>query len=414
MPKLSYKIKLDKKDDLYGYRRFKLRSMIMDPSYMKENLAYNMAESVGLFSTKHSYVRVYINDQAIGLFGLVEHLKDNWVTNEFGDGSKEFKQGTFYVADVNAKKNGTSSGGGGGGSTSSSENQNSPPNFDNGAFPKNGSIDVNKILDLLLNMTPCDLSYVGDNVSDYSYGQYSVKMEPSVGTANFTRIMDLTKFISEQPTATTNDSVVPLWEEKMDTDSFLRGLALEILISNLDGYLGIGNNYILYDDISKDRLMFSGQDLDLVMGITMFDPEVIHGGNYSKFLGFSKRPVSTHMIQVPQFKKYFENLILKGAQELIHPSVIGARIDQLFNMLSEDVAWDSSLPRVGKFSFKIPGFGGNNNESENPMAFFNNVSNIPYEKFVYGPSVTNFSMALMDWANLKSSNIMTFFNQTSS
>lgn len=384
----------------------------MDPSYMKENLAYNMAESVGLFSTKHSYVRVYINDQAIGLFGLVEHLKDNWVRNEFGDGSKKFKQGAFYVADVNAKKNGTSSDD----SISSTEKQKLvKKQVDESTTSSNNSDQNlgNQINDMF-KRHQCDLSYVGSNVSDYSYGQYSVKEKPSTGTANFTRIMELTKFISEQPTTTTDDSVVPLWEEKMDTDSFLRGLAFEILISNMDGYLGISNNYILYDDISKERLLFSAQDLDLCMGITVFDTDIIHGGNYSKYLGMTERPVPTHMLQVPQFKKYFENLILKGSRELIHPSVVGPRVDQLFNMLSEDVAWDFGLPRVGKSLIVLPGVGGNSSESSNPLDFFNNLSEVSYKTFVYGPSITNISMSLMDWANLKSSNILTFFNETSS
>ncbi|MBM6383958.1 MAG: CotH kinase family protein [Paenibacillus sp.] len=75
MDKLSYKINIPKKKDLFGYLRLKLRAMAMDMSYMRDNLGYAIAESVGLPSTKHIYVRVYINNQAIGLFSLLEHLK---------------------------------------------------------------------------------------------------------------------------------------------------------------------------------------------------------------------------------------------------------------------------------------------------------------------------------------------------
>ncbi|MBM6383960.1 MAG: hypothetical protein JSY10_08185 [Paenibacillus sp.] len=41
----------------------------------------------------------------------------------------------------------------------------------------------------------------------------------------------------------------------MDVASFLRGLALEVVISNSDGYFGMPNNYILYDDIENERLI---------------------------------------------------------------------------------------------------------------------------------------------------------------
>lgn len=99
MQKLSYKLKLNKKNDSYGYRKIKLRSMAVDPSYMREELAYDIANSIGLPTSKYSYTCVYINDQAIGLFGVAEVTSSPWVRNEFGNGSRKYNQGAIYVAD---------------------------------------------------------------------------------------------------------------------------------------------------------------------------------------------------------------------------------------------------------------------------------------------------------------------------
>lgn len=399
MDKLSYKINIPKKEDLFGYRRLKLRAMAMDMSYMRDNLGYAIAESVGLPSTKHSYVRVYINNQAIGLFGLLEHLKSTWVRNEFGNGSKEFKQGALYVADINV----------GQGNTTTKPEPSLEKRFE---LPDgmdkfiNGSDTVNGI-----NATS-SLSYLGDDVSVYSVGQYSVKEDPSVGAANFTRIMDLTRFISQQPATLVDNSVVPLWEEKMDVTSFLRGLALEVVISNSDGYFGMANNYILYDDIENERLLFSAQDLDLAMGIGMYNPDIIHGGNYSNFPGFNVRALMPRMMQVPQFKHVFEALLVNYTKELVNPTVSGPRIDQLYDMLSEDVAWDKYLPRVGKNLI----FGGPSNDtaSANDTAPTTSYSAADYsfKQGVYGPTLFNISMAITDWLSLRSSNLLTYFNQT--
>lgn len=57
LPKASYKIKFSKKDMLFGYRKLKFRSLLTDPSYMREKLAFDLAESFGLPTTRYSYAR---------------------------------------------------------------------------------------------------------------------------------------------------------------------------------------------------------------------------------------------------------------------------------------------------------------------------------------------------------------------
>lgn len=64
-----------------------------------------------------------------------------------------------------------------------------------------------------------DLSYLGDNTTFYS--DYSVKEDPSSGTANYTRIIELTKFISGQSNVTASNDSVTLWEANVDLISFL-------------------------------------------------------------------------------------------------------------------------------------------------------------------------------------------------
>ena len=57
VPKASYKIKFNKKDMLFGYRKIKFRSLTTDPSYIREKLAFDLAESFGLPTTRYSYAR---------------------------------------------------------------------------------------------------------------------------------------------------------------------------------------------------------------------------------------------------------------------------------------------------------------------------------------------------------------------
>lgn len=269
-----------------------------------------------------------------------------------------------------------------------------------------------------------DLSFLGNNVTTlYSAGQYNLKEDPSTGTANYTRIMDLTKFISEQSNTTTaDDSAVALWQEKMDTDSFLCGLALEIAISNSDAYFTMANNYMLYDDLVNDRMVFSSQDFDLSMGHTMCNASLMKGGNYTEFPGFSSRPLMTRMIQVPQFKTDFENLLVNITKELVNLNVLEARIDQIAVMINEDVIWDKSCTRVGTSQSMSGGGRGGNSTTYNDNANapggvgsgggMSDISSIDFETAVDGPTNSSSNLGIKEWLASRSTNLLAFFNET--
>ncbi|KAI7894225.1 coth protein-domain-containing protein, partial [Mucor mucedo] len=379
--KLSYKVKLAKSQDLYGYRRIKLKAMNLDMSYMRDSLGYSITESIGLPSSGHSYVRAYINERAIGLFGLTEHIKGDWVKNVFGHGSKDYKHGALYIGNINA---------GQGNAT-----QKRPP-----PVPlKNQTRSLNAINKVKNENATSSLFYLGSDVRAYSAGQYSMKVKPSDGDkADFTCIMDLTKFIQSQPTTPVDNSVVPLWTDKMDVDSFLRGLALEIVISNCDGYFGLANNFMLFKDMQHNRMVFSAQDFDMTMGVGGYNISMRVGKDYTQFPGFQTRALMPRLMQVPRFKQQFEIYVNTFVKELVNSRILGRRIDQLFQMLSEDVAWDRSLPRMGQSLSPIGGM---------ILKVYNvsSMSELPLSLGVYGPTANNNIMALHDWLSLRSSNL---------
>jgi hypothetical protein len=375
--------------------------MDTDISYMREKLGYEIAESVGLPTTRYSYVRLYINDQAIGLFGLAENFKNPWIRNEFANGSKEYNQGTLFVADVNAGQ-GVGMGGGTGDSKSEGQAPSTSQNQTQDGSPPSGMDGSSH------QRASADLSYLGDNATLYS-GYYDAKEDPSTGTANYTRIMDLTKFISEQSNATTVDnSVVSLWQSKIDTDSVLRTLALEVVLSNMDGYLGMGNNYILYDDLESERLIMSTQDLDLTMGTSQSNRDTLNIGNYTQFTGMSSSPLTTRLLKVPQFKQEFEELILNFTIGLVNTQVLTPRINQLMTFIGEDVAWDKKLPRVGKDYYTSMAM----NVTSSSNFTITDVSSISLETAVNGPVNVANVPSLKEWIALRSNNTLNFFNRT--
>lgn len=177
LSKLSYNLKLDKKDRLYKYRRVKLRALATDPSYIREQLAYDIIKSVGLASAEFSFVRVFMNDQPLGLFGIIETFQNPWLANTFANGSTSYKNGYLYQ----------------------------------GAFTTPQSAAQGQI---------SDLSYI-DNITAYGDGQYKIKQEAAKGDkVDWKPLQEFTKFISTAPT--NQSDAVTTWKEHLDTDSFLR------------------------------------------------------------------------------------------------------------------------------------------------------------------------------------------------
>ncbi|KAI9486830.1 MAG: coth protein-domain-containing protein [Benjaminiella poitrasii] len=398
--KLSYKVKIPKKNDLYGYRRLKLRSMAFDTTYMREELAYNIAESVGLPSTRYSYARLYINERPIGLFGLTEAFKNPWIRNEFADGNKKYNQGTLFTVQNNFSVNKLFN--------QTSDNTTTVAGVSNSTHAA-ATVSSQNSSDYEAHVMS-DLSYLGSNVTIYSQG-YTAKEKPSSGLVDYTRLMELTKFISEQSNATIiSNDVVPLWQEKLDMDSVLRALAFEIIVSDPDGYLVNGNNYLLYEDLEKERFVMTEQDFDLTMGASTQNSSLLNLGNWTNFPGVTTSPLSSSMLRVPEFKTEFERIIFNFTKGIMNPTILFPRIDQLYSMLEEDVAWDSSLPTVAEnLMFELAGGLMNSTDSQKHVSL---AQMFPFNVSVNGHSDFGFNMGLKEWVSLRSSNIMTFFNGT--
>ncbi len=78
--KFSYKIKFDKKQDLFGFGKDKTWNLVanfMDRSFIRNHLTYSLASLMsGLeFSVEHQYVELYINNEYQGLYLLTESVK---------------------------------------------------------------------------------------------------------------------------------------------------------------------------------------------------------------------------------------------------------------------------------------------------------------------------------------------------
>ncbi|KAI8072455.1 coth protein-domain-containing protein [Gongronella butleri] len=362
MDKLSYGLEIPKdgKDDLYGYRRLKLRSMRSDPSYIRERIVYDMMDSLGMPVSGAHYVRLIINDRPIGLFLMVENYKGTWLRNEF-NGGKKYDQGTLFE----------------------------------GVF---GS-----------DLQPLP------NMSLYQHA-YEVADEPKKGNATYDKVIKLTEFFANPPVG---DGAENDWNERIDMESFIRCLTIEVAAGLADGFMATANNFFLYDNLDEGRFTYTAADFDTTLGRTNYKIEKMWDGDYHEFPGFLIRKPTAKMLEVPAFKARFEQIFYKVVTELITLDHVNARIDGLVDLIQQDVDWDAALPKVSK---GIPNFDSilNFNVSSLPVPMdpatvqdgvdsYNKT--IPFHTAVNGPTGLISLSGVREWFYHRTNNSLNYFQQ---
>lgn len=114
----------------------------------------------------------------------------------------------------------------------------------------------------------------------------------------------------------------------------------------------MADNYHIYQEHpDSERFIWVPNDVDTTLGITLGKLSDMLSGNYSTFPGFQTRPLTKQIVRIPELKQRFEYYMRDMAQHLLHPNVSFPYIDDIVSMITEDVEWDLTLPRMSKFNF---------------------------------------------------------------
>lgn len=89
----SFKLSFDEyvTQSIGGITKINLNNEYSDASYMREFLAYEIADKMGIPTPKYSFVNVYINGELWGLYTAVEQISTSFIEREF-----QSTAGTLY------------------------------------------------------------------------------------------------------------------------------------------------------------------------------------------------------------------------------------------------------------------------------------------------------------------------------
>lgn len=208
--KLKRSIKIDlnrhvKGQTFAGLKMLNLNNNVTDPSRAREALAYDFFRAVGVPAPRTAFAEVTLtvpgkyDKELLGLYTVVEQVDKTFLKAHFKDG-----KGLLLK----------------------------PEGLQGG------------------------LAHLGDNWQAYE-ARYRPKGEPT--DAQKKRLIAFTRLINGADDATFQKEIGTY----LDVDAFLRFLAANALLANLDSFLGLGHNYYLYLRADTDRFVFIPWDLDL-------------------------------------------------------------------------------------------------------------------------------------------------------
>lgn len=183
-----------------GIIKFNLQNAFLDPSFMRDMLAYNIFRTEGLPASRSSYARVYINEIFWGLYILVEQVDRRFLDNNFPD-----NRGNLYKS-----------------------------------------------------MAATNLEYINDNVEFY---KDSIELKTNEEEDDWSRFIQFIKVINKVGLSDMRyeESI----NRYFNAEDYLKVLAIDKILINWDSYYEHGRNFYIYDEPSKDIFHWIPWDYNL-------------------------------------------------------------------------------------------------------------------------------------------------------
>ena len=252
----------------HGIQAMALASNALDPSQLRETLAYACFRDAGIAAPRTCLAMVYLtvdgvyDNELLGLYTAVEEVNKDFLHEHFG----------------------TAKG-------------------------------------LLIRPERTrNLAYFGDDWAEY--GRYNIQSEATPFTA--ARFMEFTRTIN----LAGDEEFCTGIEEFLDADAFLRFLAVNVLIINLDSMLVNGHNFYVYIHPKTGRISFIPWDLHLSFGW--------HGQTLEEWAALTiERPyrdsnrLLDRVMMVGWMRDAYRGYLREFATGCFAPERMHARIDQL-------------------------------------------------------------------------------------
>ncbi len=275
--KKSFKLDIDEYvslQEIDGLDKLNLNNSFLDPSFVREKAAYELADAMGLAVCRTNFAALYINGSYWGLYTLVEQMDKQFIESRWGAG----EDGNLWKGEPYGS-----------------------------------------------------LEYQGANESSY-YSDYELKTNESVN--DWSALVEMADTLNNIPPASLRDEL----HNVMDASSAMAMLAMDIFTVNLDSYIGRCANYYFYHRDLDSRMIFTKWDMNEAWGnfnmwgysTTQLQQLNLHWTNpqYNE-----DRPLAEQMWQVSEYDDIYLSHIRRLMDGPADPDVLVARMETMRDLI---------------------------------------------------------------------------------
>ena len=350
--------------NLDGVKKLNFNNGWSDPTFIRETLAYEIFEQMGIPTPRASFVDLWINDTHLGLYTMVEQIDRTFLSYHFDDGNgnlykpempacylnwTEADVDTELTSDDNLDVNL-----GGGklreimealGLWESTEEEAAAP----GDMPPPGMIPPEGVPpgDVPPGFMPPEDMFPGDmpggmpggGMPSAQQGNLLAQMglKTNENSPDHSALFRLLDVLNNEPDETFPEEI----EKVLDVDQVLRFLAVSAAIVHLDNYIGLGHNYYLYEVDGKFTIIpwdlnmafgtfNSGLDRDGLINFYIDEPTAVAVANY---------PL-VRLLSVPSYLETYHGYLEELINGPFSEEAMNSRIDELAELIRPYVEAD--------------------------------------------------------------------------
>ena len=287
---------------LFGQTTLNFSNNFADPSQLREAVSYDIFRQINVPYARTAFVKLFLtipgkyDKQYIGLYTMVEQVDRNFLQRHFGN--------------------------------------------DNGLLVKPEGAN--------------GLPYLGDD-----WAAYKDRYDPKSGHKGVEgekakkQMIAFVKFFNQVEGAEFKKGI----ENYLDVDKFLRFLAGNAALSNLDSFLSMGHNFYLYLNPATNKINFIPWDLNMAMG----GFGMAGGGDQQTNLsimhphsGSSK--LIEKILEIEEYKQKYRGYLQQLVKGAMNPTKLQAQISALEKVTAEAIASEPEDAR--NMGFRGGGGGG--------------------------------------------------------
>lgn len=247
-----------------GVKKLNLNGQHNDPTMVREKFFYHIWNKAGLPERRTVFLRLYVNNQYMGLYTGLEELDKDWLQRSMGENSGNLYKCTY----------------------------------------------------------PADLDYLGTDQQAYksvmstaTTGGRAYSLETNESLDDYSGFVQLCSRLNEPVT----DSFSYKIEAVLEVENLLKAYALDIACGNWDDYAYNKNNFCLYQHGGDGRFRFITYDTDNTFGVDWLNVNWATRPVNSWFNPFQSRPLVKKLLEFTPYRVRFYQHLDSLTRFVLHP-----------------------------------------------------------------------------------------------